>query len=169
MLSLIKATGLTSLTASNDINDATGHLPSLCASGLTYAESGECDDFKVSMVGFVNSEHVPEVQDNVHPVFPQLGVTSKEDSISFMASNGKSGESPQQPKNKWFADLQSGTCLQDCEIVRRDLSGVHMCHQNLFYMIPLKIAVKLHCHLLISTTVTLELLMSTPMFGVLIC
>ena len=90
MCNIVKATGLRSLSALFDLDDATDYLPILCTSGFTCAESGECDDFEAVMVDFVTSELVPEARDKVSAAFPQLGDASQEGSISFMVSKGKS-------------------------------------------------------------------------------
>lgn len=165
MFNLVKATGIRSLCAFYDIDDAIDYLPLLCTSMFTCAESGECDEFEAGMLDFVNSEIVLDARVKVFSAFPQLGYPSVEGSVSYMVSKGKSqwgwypdyasenckrdgnhspyfenngwlepslesccdahfswaydvcvnGGEALSPSNKFFADFQSGRCVQDCE------------------------------------------------------
>ena len=97
MFNLVKSTGMGALSNLNSVDSATGHLPALCSSGLTCVKSGDCDEFESNMVNFVEMELVPSARDQVIATYPGLGNPELEDSISFMASKGKSGQAGWYP------------------------------------------------------------------------
>ena len=91
MFNLVKTTGLSALSNLKSVNSASERLPTLCLSGLSCAKTGDCDDFENNLYNFVDTELVPAARDQVHVAFPQFGTPNVEGSISFMVSQGKSG------------------------------------------------------------------------------
>jgi hypothetical protein len=87
LLTLIQATGITSITALKSRSSAQEHLLGLCTYGLLCSMTGMCDIYEEMMLNFVNAELTDDAKAKAYAAFPDLGDASSPKSCSFALYN----------------------------------------------------------------------------------